>query len=106
MTNVDLVRRNCNEPAGDSDFGDDVIQGLLDAHLKSSVNYASADLWRLKAAAMADLVDASEGNSRRSWSKSHEQALTMAKEFQRLGDEASTPDKSRPSARMRDIVRS
>lgn len=102
---IDKVRLNTNEPADESDFDDDEIQAALTA-AANNVNKASATIWRLKASRAADLVDASEGNSRRSWSKSHEQALRMAAEYQNLGDKESNPNSSRPTGVMHRITRS
>lgn len=100
---TEQLRRLTNEPVEDSDYSeDDLTAKILDR--AGDLFLAAADVWREKAAAAADLVDTTEGSSRRSWSKAYEQALAMAKSM-----ESESPGSSAnalPTARMRKITRS
>lgn len=101
---TDQIRRLANEPATDSSYTDAELQAKLDNRL-GDVNLAAADVWREKAAQYADMVDVTEGNSRRSWSKAYEQALSMAREMENQSSTGGDPVFV-PTARMRKITRS
>jgi hypothetical protein len=99
---TEQLRRLTNENVEDSEYSEDQLEAKLLNRL-DDVYLAAADVWREKAAAAADLVDTTEGNSRRSWSKAYEQALAMATAM-----ENQSSDNSKvfvPTARMRKITR-
>lgn len=102
-----MLRRMTNEPADESDYADNDLQFMLD-QTSNRHNRAAARVWREKAAKYADLVNTTEGTSSRQWSKAYEQALAMAKEFDRLADEEEdqeTPAAGGPTIQMRKIIR-
>lgn len=89
MTTIAEVRELLNEdiPAGgteaDTLFTDAQIQGWIDA--TSDTDSAVVIGWRAKAAKYADLVDTSEGTSKRAMSDLHEHALAMLKAYTDAG---------------------
>lgn len=103
MTSVQKLRLLTNEDASDSDFTDADLQAVL-TEKSDNVNRAAAQVWRLKAAKMADMVNITEGNSSRAWSQAYKQALEMAKTFDSLAD-GDSPSAGGPTARPRKIVR-
>lgn len=85
MTTIAEVRALLNEdiPVGgteaDTLFTDAQIQGWINA--TSSTDSAVVVGWRTKAAKYADLVDTSEGTSKRAMSDLHAHALAMLKAY-------------------------
>lgn len=107
MTAADVatLRSLTNEKPDETEYEDNELQAFID--LKAGdLNKAAAYVWRLKAGKYADLVDISEGNSKRSWSKAYEQALVMAKTYEREAAQVDEPATGRPVARTHKIVRS
>lgn len=107
MTAADVatLRGLSNENPDETEYEDDELQAFID--LKAgNLNRAAAHVWRLKAAKYADLVDITEGNSRRSWSKAYQQALDMAAVYERQATDDETPALGRPTARTHKITRS
>lgn len=100
---TEQLRRLTNENAEDSEYTEDELTAKISDRL-GDVYLAAADVWREKAAAAADLVDITEGNSRRSWSKAYEQALAMASAMETQSPSEATA--LQPTARMRKITRS
>jgi hypothetical protein len=60
----------------DSLFSNEQIDALIDKH--GSPDAALGEGWRIKAGLLADLVDVTEGSSRRNLSSLHQNALRMA----------------------------
>lgn len=100
---ADLVRLQCGEsiPSGGSDadtmFTDDQIQTFLDMN-NQSVNGATANAWRVKAANFASQVDVTEGNSQRKMSQAYQQAKSQATYW------ANQPDNNAYIGKSRQIV--
>lgn len=61
-------------------FTDQQLSDAIDA-AAGNVNKAAYEVWVMKAASAADLVDMSEGGSSRKMGDLHEQALSMAAHF-------------------------
>lgn len=101
---IDQLRRLTNEPVDETEYDDAELQSVIDASV--DIYAAAAQIWREKAAVKADMVNTTEGNSRRDWSKAYEQALAMAKTMEDQSD-ANDPDPTagQPTARMRKIIR-
>lgn len=100
---TEQLRKLTNEPVEDSDYTEDELETKILDRL-GDLSLAAADVWREKAAAAADLVDTTEGNSRRSWSKAYEQALAMAAAMENQSTGGSPA--FQPTSRMRKITRS
>ena len=81
---IDQLRAFVNEPSDEDPYSDTSLTALIDA---MGVREAAAQVWRQKAAAVADLVNVSESGSSRSLGSLYTQYLAMAKEF---GDTSDT----------------
>lgn len=68
--------------ATDPMFDDATLQAFLDG-AGGSPERAAADVWSVKAAKAASLVDVTEGNASRAMSDLHKHALDMVKHFQK-----------------------
>lgn len=103
VTDADRLRNLLGEviPSGgsasDTLFSDETIEDLLDRY--DTVQSCLAEAWDIKASALADLVDTSEGDSKRAMSQAFKNAQERAKHFQ--GSEGS----SAPSTRIASITR-
>lgn len=83
-------------------FDDEDLSGMIDT---MTLNGAASNLWNVKAADLALLVNTSESGSSRSLGDAHKNALNMAKHFKGLADaEVVVVDKTQ-FARTRAIVR-
>lgn len=83
------LRSMIGEPDPDS-YTDDVLSARIDA--SRDLNELAAEIWREKAAAVAGLVDVTEGNSTRSLGNLYKQALAMAAQYQsRVTSTSTTP---------------
>lgn len=98
------LRKLTDEPADDTDYDDNDLQTILDNTV--DVYAAAAQVWVEKAAEFAGMVDTTEGNSTRRWSKAYEQALAMSKQMESQSS-ANDPDPlaGRITSRMRKIIR-
>ena len=77
-TEIADLRRMINEPTTTT-YTDDALSDLIDA--AADLDAAASSVWTEKAATYTELVDVSEGSSRRSLGDLHEQALVMAKHY-------------------------
>lgn len=100
---ADLVRLQCGEdiPPGGSDadtmFTDEQIQTFLLTN-NNSVNGATANAWRIKAARFAAQVDIVEGNSQRKMSQAYQQAKSQATYW------ANQPDNNAYIGKSRQVI--
>jgi hypothetical protein len=99
LAEIAQVREKINEPT-EAVFTDARLEAIIDA--AGSLDVAAAEIWRVKAARYADLVDIQEGSSRRSLGDLYEQALSMATQFDSL---SPSPTSGMRPARTRPIVR-
>lgn len=94
-TGVDIadVRQNTNEPTEDN-FTNIVVGDLID---EGGVNYASAVIWRKKAAVYAPLVNVSEAGASHAFGDLQKKALDMAALYESLagGDGEGAPGTGR-----------
>jgi hypothetical protein len=94
-----------NEPTEDI-FSDTDLLEILEQWTNqegTDVNGAASDVWLLKAANYAELVDVTEAGSTRKLGSMHTNALKMAKEFGALSAASVQLETARP--RTREIVR-
>lgn len=89
----------------DGTYSDVVLGQFLD---QAGDQYSAAyEIWTLKAAASAGLVDITEGGSTRKQGDLYEQALSMAEEMRKRALSAtSPPDGNGSGVRVRTIKRS
>lgn len=103
---ADLVRLQCGEsiPPGGTDadtmFTDQQIQTFLDTN-NNSVNSATANAWRVKAANFAAQVDIVEGNSQRKMSQAYQQAQSQSHYWANQPDNNAYIGKSRQMVNRR-----
>ena len=98
----DLLGEDIPEGGVESDtmFTNAKITDLL-AQANDDVNAAVAEGWRIKAAKYADLVDTSEGTSKRAMSDLHTHALRMAATYG-VSEATSTTGRTRTRAIVRE----
>lgn len=84
-------------------FTDDALGAIIDEAL-GDMNKGAYEVWTIKAANAAELVDISEGGSSRKNGDIYEQALTMAKHFGSQVSGGVEPDAPRYT-RVRKLVR-
>lgn len=82
----------------DTLLSDETIKDLLARH--ETAEAALYDGWQLKAAALANLVDTRDGDSSRTFSQLHTQALAMVKQY------APSASSSRGRTRINKLSRS
>jgi hypothetical protein len=75
---------------------------VLSAH--TTLEAAAASVWQVKAASYAELVDVSEGTSKRNLSALHKNALTMAEYWSKFAS-TTVEESGAPSVRIGRIVR-
>jgi hypothetical protein len=79
-SSADVLRlRRLADAADTTIYPSQDLSDRIDA--AGTVEVAAADLWREKAAGYAALVDTTEGNSSRKLSQLQQQALAMAKQY-------------------------
>jgi hypothetical protein len=98
---VAQVRLNTNEADDALPWTDAVLGDLIDT--TGSVNAASAEVWTVKAAQFAELVNTTEAGASYAFSDLHKNALAMAKAF---GGSTTTGSGSSGVVRVQKIVRS
>lgn len=101
-SDIELVRRNTNELTQDT-YTDTAISTMVDSE---GIAGASAMIWREKAGKFAHMVNASESGASHSYSDLHKNAINMAKEWERLYDEAKIHSSRVDVVRVKKIVRS
>lgn len=81
MDDLETLRRFVDDLDNDPpEFDDDTLNAILEAR-DGDIQAAASDVWAMKAAQYARLVNMSENNSTRSLSDMHKHALAMVKDF-------------------------
>jgi hypothetical protein len=81
MTLSDQAKlRHMIDEQGESIYGNALLQDIIDANT-GNLNAAAAELWSMKAARFASLVDTTEAGASRKMSQLATQAQAMAKHY-------------------------
>lgn len=96
------LRRMTNETDSAGAYSDEFLNELIDRNV-NNLNASAAEVWTLKAAATAGLVDITESGSSRKMSSMYSQALEMVRFYSAA--EAEDPVSIRNAPRSRAIER-
>lgn len=80
------LRRYINEPDDTAPWTDGELSSRIDGY-EGTLQGLASTLWAEKAASYSELTDVREGNSQRSLSKLHQQALLMSTHYQSVDPE-------------------
>lgn len=95
-TDIALLRQKIQESANEEPYTDDYLSALIDAY---GMDPAAGQIWEIKAAAVARLVDISEGGSSRKMSQVFSNYTALAAQYNGKGSVEDPSGYTAPRAR-------